>query len=38
MENNLQLGVEEKPQEGVELAGFGILLGFGVFLFVCFLQ
>lgn len=34
MENNLQLGVEEKPWEGVELAGFGMLLGFGVF-FVC---
>lgn len=39
MENNLKLGVEEKPQEGVEHAGFGILLFFGgFFFFVCFLQ
>lgn len=28
MENNLQLGVEEKPCEGVQLAGFGILFSF----------
>jgi len=38
MENNLQLGVEEKPWEGVELAGFGILLGFGGWFICLFLR
>lgn len=31
MENNLQLRVEERPWEGVELAGFGVLLAVCLF-------